>query len=55
VGRTETEPKEPKTMTTGRDHDDEGPVELIVRPWDRPGEAKLYVKPVWAITELRCF
>jgi hypothetical protein len=32
-------------MTTGRDHDDEGPVELIVRPWDRPGEAKLYVKP----------
>jgi hypothetical protein len=32
-------------MTTGRDHDDEGPVELIVRPWDRPGEAKLYVNP----------
>lgn len=31
-------------MTTGRDHD-EGSVELIVRPWDRPGEAKLYVKP----------
>lgn len=34
-----------KTITTGCDHDDEGPVELIVRPWDRPGEAKLYVKP----------
>jgi hypothetical protein len=38
--QVETEPKEPKTMTTGRDHDDESPVELIVRPWDRPGEAK---------------
>jgi hypothetical protein len=45
VGRVETKPKEPKTMTTGSDHVDEGAVELLVRPWDRPGEAKLYVKP----------